>query len=102
MHLIEFTPAAKEAIVHFQNTLKIPTDYFLRVGIKQKNSQDKGLLIGFDAKNDKDKAANIDGIEVIYQAGQIFFFAGMVIDFQEQNGRSGFKFVEKSKLIQTQ
>ncbi len=98
MQLIEFSAAAKEAILSYQQTLKIPEDYFLRVGIRQKNAQDKGLLIGFDAKTDSDKLANIDGIEVIYNAGQIFFFAGMLIDFVEQNGRKGFKFVEKVKL----
>ncbi len=98
MQMIEFTTAAKEAIAHYQQTLQIPADYFLRVGIRQKNSQDKGLLIGFDAKSDKDRSMNIDGIEVIYNAGQIFFFAGMIIDYQEQNGRKGFKFLEKAKI----
>ncbi|OYU96303.1 MAG: hypothetical protein CFE21_07855 [Bacteroidetes bacterium B1(2017)] len=98
MQMIEFTDAAKEAIAHYKATLQIPEGYSLRVGIRQKNAQDKGLLIGFDAKTDKDRLAHIDGIEVIYNAGQIFFFAGMLIDFQDSNGRKGFKFVEKSKL----
>lgn len=98
MNMIEFTPAAKEAIKQFKNTLQIPENYFLRVGIRQKNAQDKGLLIGFDEKKDKDRSAIVDGIEVIYNAGQIFFFAGMVIDYQDNEGRKGFKFLEKSKL----
>ncbi|MDZ4666874.1 MAG: iron-sulfur cluster biosynthesis family protein [bacterium] len=95
--MIEFTPAALEAIEHYKQTLQIPEGFALRVGIRQKNSQDKGLLIGFDEKNDKDRSAEISGVEVIYNAGQIFFFAGMVIDFQDQQGRKGFKFLEKSK-----
>jgi iron-sulfur cluster assembly protein len=93
--MIEFTPAAKEAISHYKATLQIPEGYALRVGIRQKNAQDKGLLIGFDEKNDKYRTANIDGIEVIYNAGQIFFFAGMQIDFQDNEGKKGFKFLEK-------
>jgi iron-sulfur cluster assembly protein len=97
MNMIEFTPAALEAIDHYKKTLQIPEGYALRVGIRQKNAQDKGLLIGFDEKTDKDRSANIHGIDVIYNAGQIFFFAGMVIDFQDQQGRKGFKFLEKSK-----
>jgi Fe-S cluster assembly iron-binding protein IscA len=36
----------------------------------------------FDEKTEKDRSANINGIDVIYNAGQIFFFAGMVIDYQ--------------------
>jgi len=97
MNMIEFTPAAKEAIANYKATLQIPEGYALRIGIRQKNAQDKGLLIGFDEKGDKDRAANVDGIDVIYNAGQIFFFAGMLIDFQDKDGRKGFKFVEKSR-----
>lgn len=98
MQLIEFTLAAKAAIHEYKQTLQIPEDYSLRVGIRQKNAQDKGLLIGFDAKTDKDKEIEVEGVKVIYNAGQVFFFAGMVIDYVEQNGRKGFKFVEKAKL----
>jgi iron-sulfur cluster assembly protein len=97
MNMIEFTPAALEAIEHYKQTLQIPAGYALRVGIRQKNAQDKGLLIGFDEKNEKDRSAIISGVEVIYNAGQIFFFAGMVIDYQDQQGRKGFMFLEKSK-----
>ncbi len=98
MQLIEFTPAAIEAIKHYKDTLHIPETHALRVGIRQKNAQDKGLIIGFDAKTEKDKAVMIEDFEVIYNAGQVFFFAGMVIDYQDINGKKGFKFVEKSKL----
>jgi hypothetical protein len=46
MKIIEFTLDAKEAILKYKDSLQIPAGHFLRVGIKQKNSQDKGLLIG--------------------------------------------------------
>lgn len=101
MQLIEFTQAALEAVEHYKNTLQIPAGYALRVGIRQKNAQDKGLVIGFDEITDKDKQANVQGIDLIYNAGQIFFFAGMLIDFQERNGRKGFYFVEKKKALTT-
>jgi Fe-S cluster assembly iron-binding protein IscA len=39
----------------------------------------------------------VQGLFVIYNPGQVFFFAGMIIDYLEQNGRKGFKFIEKSK-----
>lgn len=98
MQFIEFTEAALQAIHHYQSTLQIPDGYYLRVGIRQKNAQDKGLVIGFDEKTDKDKQASVQGLEVIYNAGQIFFFAGMIIDFQERENRKGFYFLEKQKL----
>ncbi len=99
MQLIEFTESALAAIQHYKETLQIPYGYALRVGIRQKNAQDKGLIIGFDEANDKDKSASVQGVDVIYNAGQIFFFAGMLIDFQERNGKKGFYFVEKKKAI---
>jgi iron-sulfur cluster assembly protein len=95
MHLITFTEKALTAIHHYQNTLQIPEGYYLRVGIRQKNETNKRLLIGFDAKNDKDKVENIQGVEVIYSPGEVFFFAGMLIDYVEDAGRKGFTFVEQ-------
>lgn len=97
MQLIEFTPAAIEAISHYKETLQIPLNYFLRVGIRQKNAQDKGLIIGFDEKGPKDKQEMVQGVEVIYNAGQVFFFAGMLIHFEDRAGKKGFFFVEKAK-----
>jgi Fe-S cluster assembly iron-binding protein IscA len=99
MQMIEFTPEAIEAIKQYKSTLLIPEGYYLRIGIRQKNAQDKGLLIGFDEKTEKDRLAVVSGMEVIYHAGQIFFFAGMIIDYQDLNGRKGFKFLEKSKVL---
>ncbi len=97
MNLIEFSESALEAINSYRSSLNIPSSHYLRVGIRQKNAQDKGLLIGFDELSDKDKLTQVQGISVIYNPGQVFFFAGMVIDYLEQNGRKGFKFIEKSK-----
>jgi Fe-S cluster assembly iron-binding protein IscA len=98
MNLIEFTNEALEAIKLYRVNLNIPDSHFLRVGIRQKNAQDKGLLIGFDVISEKDKHSEIQGLNVIYNPGQVFFFAGMIIDFTEQNGRKGFKFIEKQKV----
>lgn len=99
MKIIEFTTSAREAILKYKDTLQIPSDHFLRVGIKQKNSQDKGLLIGFDTKTDKDKFIENDGIELIYHPGQALFFAGMIIDYKERDGKKGFVLVENKKTI---
>jgi Fe-S cluster assembly iron-binding protein IscA len=97
MNLIEFSDSALDAIHGYRSSLNIPSSHYLRVGIRQKNAQDKGLLIGFDELNEKDKLAQVQGLFVIYNPGQVFFFAGMIIDYLEQNGRKGFKFIEKSK-----
>jgi iron-sulfur cluster assembly protein len=97
MQLIEFTESAIAAIQHYKNTLQIPEGYALRIGIRQKNAQDKGLVIGFDEKSEKDKQAIVQGVEVIYNAGQVFFFAGLLIDFKESYGKKGFFFIEKKK-----
>lgn len=97
MEIIQFTQAAIQAIESYKQNLQIPTDHYLRVGIRQKNETNKRLLIGFDQKSDKDQLTNVQGIDVIYSPGEVFFFAGMVIDFQENDTRKGFTFVEQNK-----
>jgi len=98
MQLIEFTEAAKQAIAEYREQLMIPDTHYLRIGIKQKNSTDKGLVIGFDAPTDKDQQSEVDGIKLIYHPGQVFFFAGMVIDYRVLNDKKGFKLVERTQL----
>ncbi len=97
MEIIHFTPLAIQAIEKYQQTLQIPANNFLRVGIRQKNETNKRLLIGFDEKTDKDQLTNIQGINVIYSPGEVFFFAGMQIDYVEDGNRKGFTFVELAK-----
>lgn len=97
MEIIQFTEPALSAIARYRQTLQIPDGHFLRVGIRQKNETNKRLLIGFDEKGDKDKLTNIQGIEVIYSPGEVFFFAGMQIDYVEDGNRKGFTFTEQGK-----
>lgn len=97
MQLIQFTDKAIEAIRSYQQSLQIPEGNYLRVGIRQKNETNKRLLIGFDAKGDKDKLDTVQGIEIIYHPGEVFFFAGMLIDYVEDSERKGFTFIEKPK-----
>jgi Fe-S cluster assembly iron-binding protein IscA len=98
MQLIEFTAAAKQAISAYRNQLMVPATHLLRIGIKQKNATDKGLVIGFDEPTEKDQQSEVDGIQLIYHPGQVFFFAGMVIDFVEKNDKKGFQLVERNQL----
>lgn len=102
MQLIDFTPAAVEAIHRFRISLQVPEEYLVRIGLRQKNAQDKGLIIGFDQPATGDQRIMAEGMELLIQPGQVFFFAGMVIDFSEINNRSGFRLVEKSKLKSTE
>lgn len=99
MDIIEFTSDAIEAIKKFKDELHIDDEQFLRVGIRQKNESNKRLIIGFDEKSEKDNEVEIKGIKVIYSKGEIFFFAGMKIDFTEQDGRKGFTFVENKPAL---
>lgn len=97
IQIIEFTDRAVKAIHQYRVTLQIPEGSYVRVGIRQKNETNKRLLIGFDEPTDKDKIVDIQGLNVLYSPGEVFFFAGMVIDFVEEEGRKGFTFVEKQK-----
>jgi Fe-S cluster assembly iron-binding protein IscA len=95
LNIIHLTPAAIAAIIEYKANLQIPETHFLRIGIKQKNANDKGLIIGFDEPTDKDKTVEIDGIKIVYHPGQALFFAGMQIDFLERDGKKGFELMEK-------
>lgn len=97
MDIIQFTAPALTAIAKYKQTLQIPEGHYLRVGIRQKNETNKRLLIGFDEKGDKDQLTNIQGVEVIYSPGEVFFFAGMQIDYVEDGNRKGFTFIEQRK-----
>lgn len=94
MNIIRFTESALVAIGVYKKSLQIPEGYYLRVGIRQKNETNKRLLIGFDARTDTDQLAYVQGLDVIYKPGEVFFFAGMMIDFVEESNRKGFTFVE--------
>ena len=95
LNIIHLTPAAIAAIIEYKANLQIPETHFLRIGIKQKNANDKGLIIGFDEPTDKDKTVEIEGIKIVYHPGQALFFAGMQIDFLERDGKKGFELMEK-------
>lgn len=95
MNIIHLTPTAIAAITDYRANLQIPLTHFLRIGIKQKNANDKGLIIGFDEPNDKDKTTEVNDIKIIYHPGQALFFAGMQIDFLERDGKKGFELIEK-------
>jgi iron-sulfur cluster assembly protein len=95
MNIIRFTQSALEAVRVYKKSLQIPEGYYLRVGIRQKNETNKRLSIGFDAKTDTDQIVHIQGVDVIYKPGEVFFFAGMIIDFVEESNRKGFTFVEQ-------
>jgi Fe-S cluster assembly iron-binding protein IscA len=95
LNIIHLTQSAIVAINDYKVNLQIPSTHFLRIGIKQKNSTDKGLIIGFDEPTDKDKTTEIDGIKIVYSPAQALFFAGMQIDFLERDGKKGFELMEK-------
>jgi Fe-S cluster assembly iron-binding protein IscA len=95
--IIQFTERAIQAIEQYKANLHIPDGSFLRVGIRQKNETNKRLLIGFDTPTEKDKQTHVQGMDVIYSPGEVFFFAGMLIDYVEDDARKGFTFIEKQK-----
>ncbi|TAE89504.1 MAG: hypothetical protein EAY81_02260 [Bacteroidetes bacterium] len=97
MNIIKFTDKAIDALQQYKTNLQIPENHFIRIGIRQKNETNKRLLIGFDEKMEKDQLATIQGLQVIYSPGEVFFFAGMEIDYVEEATRKGFTFIESKK-----
>jgi Fe-S cluster assembly iron-binding protein IscA len=100
MEIISITERALNAIREYRQQLHIDAEQPLRVGIRQKNETNKRLLIGFDDPATGDKEMEISGMRVIYSPGEIFFFAGMTIDYLEESGRKGFTFVDSRSVQQ--
>jgi iron-sulfur cluster assembly protein len=97
MQVIHFSTKALEAIESYKKNLQIQSNHFLRIGIKEKSNNEKGLIIGFDEVKEQDKKTIINGLEIIYQASHLLYFAGMEIDFVERNGQKGFELVGLKK-----
>jgi len=97
MDIIEITDNAIDAIKKFKIDLQINEDQSVRIGIHNKNEINRHLYIGFDKKTEKDNTFETKGITVIFSKTDIFFFAGMKIDFTEKDGRKGFTFAEQKK-----
>jgi iron-sulfur cluster assembly protein len=85
---------AAEEIRKIMKTKNIPSEYWLRVGIKGGGCGGASLLIGFDKKKDTDLSYMIHDIPVIVDKKHTMYIIGKEVDFYEGADARGFTFVD--------
>jgi len=90
---IQITEKAQEEIKNIIQHKNIPTDYFLRVGVKGGGCGGMSYLLGFDKPKEDDQQFEIEGIQVLIEKKHYMFLMGMQVDFYEGNEARGFTFI---------
>jgi len=93
---IEITPKAALEIKHIMATKNIPTDYFLRVGVKGGGCGGMAFALGFDKLKPEDQRYEVQNIPVLIEKKHLMFLMGMQIDFFEGDEARGFTFTNPS------
>ncbi|TFV94207.1 iron-sulfur cluster assembly accessory protein [Algoriphagus kandeliae] len=90
---ITITEKAEAEIKNIMANKNIPTDYFLRVGVKGGGCGGMSYKLGFDKPKEEDQQFDIGGIPVLIEKKHYMFLMGMQIDFFESDEARGFTFV---------
>lgn len=98
------TTAAAAAIRQVMNSEAVPSEYFLRVGVKGGGPACASVsyLLGFDSKREADLVYEVDGILVVIDRAQSMYVLGMEIDWHEDENQKGFVFNNPSQRAKTE
>lgn len=89
---ISLTEGAKTQLRKIMQDQNVPEGYGLRVGVKGGGCSGFSYILGFDAKKDKDKEYEVDGIPVYIERAHGMYLLGMEIDWHEGLNNRGFIF----------
>lgn len=90
---IKITEKAEAEIRNIIENKNIPSDYFLRVGVKGGGCGGMSYALGFDKPKEADEKMEIAGIPVLIEKRHMMFLMGMQIDFFEGDEARGFTFI---------
>ncbi len=86
---------SEKAIIEIKNIFdnkNIPTDYFLRIGIKGSGCAGVSYLLGFDQKGENDDEYSINEIPVIIAKKDFMYLFGLEVDYVSSHEETGFVF----------
>lgn len=89
---IQLSNDAKIEIKNIFENKNIPTDYFLRIGIKGSGCAGVSYLLGFDTKGETDEEYSIDEIPVIIAKKDFMYLFGLEVDYINSAEETGFVF----------
>ena len=95
---VKITPRAIDEIKKIMEQKNIPSDYQLRVGVKQEGGcSGNSLIIGFDKKKETDLSYNISGFPVILDKKHTLYLIGKEVDYIDTEEVKGFIFLDEEK-----
>ena len=90
---IFFTQSALNAIRNELTENSIEDEYFIRLATRSMGCLGMQFKIGFDNKiNDDDRVYDLEGIKIVIDSHSVFYFMGVIVDFQDDINGTGFVF----------
>ncbi|MEZ4825106.1 MAG: iron-sulfur cluster assembly accessory protein [Bacteroidia bacterium] len=90
--VITLTESAAVELKSIREKDNIPTDKYLRVGVKGGGCAGMSYILDFDQKGDFDDLFEINGIDVILDKRHALYLMGMEVDYQYGLNDRGFIF----------
>lgn len=90
---VKLTPKAKEEVQNILSNKKIPSDYYLRIGVKG-GGCGIGFLLGFDKPKSTDLVYQSDGLQILIDKKHLMYLIGLTVDFHNGDDARGFVFIK--------
>lgn len=90
---LTITPKALTMIKEIMENKEVPEGYGLRIGTQNTNSCGaSSFMLGFDTQKSSDDAFKANDIDVFINKKELLYVVDLVLDFEEGEDVSGFKF----------
>ncbi|MDB4285736.1 iron-sulfur cluster assembly accessory protein [bacterium] len=90
--IVTLTDSAAREIVSLRENDKIPSDKYLRIGVKGGGCSGLSYILEFEEKTDKDEIYILNGVEVVVDSKQAMYLVGIEVDFERGLNDRGFVF----------
>ena len=92
---VTITGKALERIRAIMESKEVPDGYGLRIGVDTSGCGAVSHLLGFDTRKEDDECYDQEGVPVYIKKLHVLYLAGMMLDFVEDDEKSGFTFVKR-------
>lgn len=89
---VSLTEGAIRALQRIRDEENIPSDHFLRVGVKGGGCSGFSYVLGFDVKKENDESFEVSGMPVVMQKSHQLYLLGIEIDWLDGLENRGFTF----------
>ena len=89
---LSMTSNAVAEVVHLYSSLNVPSNCYLRIGVKGGDCAGFSYILGFDEKKEQDNIYELDGVKIIIDKAQEMYLQGTELDFKAGLDNRGFIF----------